>query len=333
MKALNFLRGAKAKASFQSAADRRLRVMLGAQVVWLFLVFLIGFWWGNLLLDKSSQILALEGRLGLSRPDSLSQWQRTQRMIHWEGAFFGALVFGSTAVLFLLYWRDARRAKGIEAFFAAVTHELRTPLTSIRLQAESIADQLKDGSSQKSLVGRLLEDTFRLETQVERTLELARLEGGGPVYTQSLQLKPWMDRFLKNSDYSRFIRFDSEVEDFSIKADPVAMHVILKNLFENSIRHSGRENVLVKIQTVPLASASSKDEITLTLKDNGLAQDGLPKKLGILFNKGARSQGAGVGLYLVRTLMDRMEGNVEFVPTQDGFETRLTFRPGAIDGN
>ena len=39
-----------------------------------------------------------------------------------------------------------------------------------------------------------MEDTMRLESQVERTLELARVEGGGPVFPEPMELKPWLDQ-------------------------------------------------------------------------------------------------------------------------------------------
>ena len=317
----------KSKTTFQSAADRRLRIMLGAIIVWLLVVLLIGFWWGSLLLGKAKRIAELESQLGIAFSETLSQWERTQRMLFWEGGSFVVLLLGSTSVLFWFYWRDLRRARGVEAFFASLTHELRTPLTSIRLQAESIADQLGRDSDQKILLDRLLDDSVRLETQVERTLELARLEGGGPVFTQGLSIKPWMERFLKNSDYTRLIEFDFSVEDEQITADPVALHVILKNIFENSIKHSGRDRVKVLIRTLH----SLPGFVTLQVKDSGVGLEECPKDLGKIFNKGESSQGAGVGLYLVKTLMHKMHGSVDFIPgtTGEGFEVRLVFQRGA----
>ena len=97
---------------------------------------------------------------------------------------------GVDGVLFWLYWRDAKRTRSLQAFFASLTHELRTPLTSIRLQAESISDGLADHPEQKDFLQRLLEDSQRLELQVERVLELARVEGGGPIFTQAIQIVP-----------------------------------------------------------------------------------------------------------------------------------------------
>ncbi len=58
-------------------------------------------------------------------------------------------------MLFWYYRRDMRRARGTQAFFAALTHELRTPLTSVRLQTEAIAA----GEPSLELIERLLADT------------------------------------------------------------------------------------------------------------------------------------------------------------------------------
>ena len=44
------------------------------------------------------------------------------------------------------------------------------------------------------LINRLLEDTSRLEAQVEKTLELARLEGGGALDLQPLPIRAWLER-------------------------------------------------------------------------------------------------------------------------------------------
>src|SRR5690606_29195371 len=93
--------------------------------------------------------------------------------------------------------RDRKRTRSIQAFFASLTHELKTPLTSIRLQAESIADPTNDDAFKRQLVERLLADTSRLEAQVERSLELARLEGGGPVFVQGYELKNLIERGLR----------------------------------------------------------------------------------------------------------------------------------------
>ncbi len=302
----------------------QMNAILVVHLIWLVTVCLLGAWWGRLLLSQASRIAILEGKLGLSVDLTQSQWHRTQRMLFWEGSVFFLLLLACTGFLFWLYRRDSKRNKGLQAFFASVTHELRTPLTSIRLQAESIAESPPAEISQGSLIRRLLEDTIRLESQVERTLELARVEGGGPVYRQPLQVKPWIDRFLSGwfSDYKDRVEVCLNIEDLVIEADPIAMQIILKNLLENSIKHSRRDQVQIFISTV-----RSDQAIFLRVQDNGQGYAGDQKSLGRLFFKDPSSQGTGVGLYLVKTLMKKMGGWVEFDLTT-GFQVSMGFTEG-----
>ena len=235
--------------------------------------------------------------------------------------------------MFGLYWRDYRRARSIQAFFASVTHELKTPLTSIRLQAESSADSLPDTHEAKPLTGRLMEDSSRLETQVERVLELARLEGGGPVFSRTVNLRQWIDRFLASwaPSYRTKVQVLNQVEDLDIYADPTALQVIFRNLLDNSIRHSQKERTEVSLSSVRKGGGW----LELVISDNGTEKPKtttpLSSRLGKLFEKGSASQGTGVGLYLVKTLMERMGGRatfhgvVEAPHSKAGFKISLFF--------
>ena len=290
--------------------NRRFRKLASALTIWLGLVTILAVWWGTLLLRQAKRIAELERQIGLSSSMTLDHWERTQRMLFWEAGTFISLLLASTSLLFWLYWQDARRAKSIRSFFASFTHELRTPLTSIRLQAEMIAENLSGKSEEGLLVRRLLEDSLRLEAQVERTLELARVEGGGPVFTQAFPLKPWLDRFLSIwiLDYQDRVFLETDVEDLLVEADPAAVQIIFKNLLENSIRHSEKEQVLINIRV----KSDPKGGVRVLVQDNGLGYLGDQRKLGKLFQKGAHSQGTGVGLYLVNALMKRMKGFAEY---------------------
>jgi len=239
-------------------------------------------------------------------------------MIFWESGTFYALILGSAIVILWLYAREEKRSKSVQAFFASVTHELRTPLTSIRLQAESIAD----GESDPQLVRRLLEDTQRLESQVERTLELARVEGGGPLFLHSLSLRPCIERAILPwvEHQSDRLSIQLEILDLNILADSSAVQVIFRNLLENSVKHS-RKN---KVNVVLRAERSGK-EVAIHFSDDGQGASDRAAHLGSLFEKGADSQGAGVGLYLIRVLMERMRGKAEFHTMQEGFAVTLRF--------
>ncbi len=312
----------------------RIRWILVVQVIWLAVAVAIMVWWGWLLLDKKEEILSLQQAAGATAEVTQREWLKTQRMVFAEGIVFLFLLVSIGLGLFVLYWRDAYRQKGLHAFFASVTHELRTPLTSIRLQAETLEDvigTLPGAENVKKLTGRLMEDALRLEAQVERTLELARVEGGGPLYSQSIPFRAWFMRWsesMRDAYPSQRIRFQVDrLGDEVIEADTSALQVVLRNAFENSIRHSGREPVTLTLSSVREKSGM----VLLEVRDDGANTSTMPSKLGQLFDKGSSSTGAGVGLYLVRSLMERMGGVAEFFAEPSGFRLCLRFKEGARD--
>jgi signal transduction histidine kinase len=316
-----------------SRPPARVRTLVALSFAWLAFLFALGGWWVFHMNQQAGRIADLERQAGITSLEASQQWARTQRMLQWEGAtFFGALLV-SLLLLGWLYWRDTRRARSLHGFFASVTHELRTPLTGLRLEAESLAELTPTTAPARALVDRLLDDTTRIESQVERALELARVEGAGPVPTQSLNLRSVVGQCLRQwrAPLTPVVVLRNEVADAAILADPAAVQIILRNLLENSARHAQRERV-----TVTLANSTAANRIILTVTDDGTAGVGLPRRLGQLFEKGPASKGAGVGLYLVRSLMRRMGGRAEFgpassVPGAPGFRVQLHFRTEVAD--
>ena len=317
-----------------SRPPARVRTLVALSFAWLAFLFALGGWWVFHMNQQAGRIAELERQAGLTSLEASQQWAKTQRMLHWEGAtFFGALAV-SLLLLGWLYWRDSRRARALHGFFASVTHELRTPLTGIRLEAESLAELTAAESPSRALVERLLDDTTRLESQVERALELARVEGAGPVPTQPLDLARVVSQFLRQwrAPLAPAVVVDNRVTSAAILADPAAVQIILRNLIENSVRHCQRERV-----TITVTNTVAPERVTLTVTDNGEPAAGLPLRLGQLFEKGPASKGAGVGLYLVRSLMQRIGGRAEFHAAEGGanprgFRVELHFRTEVSDG-
>jgi signal transduction histidine kinase len=305
------------------------RRMFATYFLWLGSMLVLGAWWVTLVFKQADRIHDLEVRLGLSASEAAEQWHRTQRMLMGEGIFFFAILLLSAGAMTWFYLRDMRRQKSLQGFFAGVTHELRTPLTGIRLQAESLALKLEGSENSHRLIQRLLEDVARLESQVERTLELARVEGGGPLALKDCQLVPWLARFFRNEleNRSRDLRLDSESlarigSDPIVQVDEAALSVVLRNVVENSVRHSGKRPVTLQLEWKKEGPLRGM----LFVSDNGNGFSGDPSQLLALFSKGDRSTGAGVGLYLGSQLMIRMGGALRIVQQESGFTIALEFK-------
>ena len=313
----------KGALSVQPARQSRLVAVLAG--VWVIIILVLAAWWASIIMRQSGQIAELGLATGQSTAAVNAELAVTHRMVFWELSTFLLLLLTLSAALFWFYWRDMQRARATQAFFAALTHELRTPLTSVRLQTEAIAE----GEPNPELVERLLADTHRLESQIDKTLELARIEGGGSLAEQAIRLESWLERVLRSiaAIHGEQAQLEVTVEPAlpPIRGDTAAVQMILRNLVENSVRHGDRDSVRIDV-----SARRSGNGIELRYRDNGRGPGDAPAKLGRLFQRGGSSSGTGVGLYLVRVLMDRMGGKVAFAQAEDGgFEARLSFQPSA----
>jgi signal transduction histidine kinase len=107
-----------------------------------------------------------------------------------------------------------------------------------------------------------------------------------------------------------------------VQADAGALQMVLRNLIENSVRHSQVSPV-----SVQLTAALRERRVVLDYRDNGRGVPSGAGRLGRLFGRGPGSSGAGVGLYLVRRLMQRMGARVHFdASAGGGFHCELRFR-------
>lgn len=307
--------------SIRPVRQSRLVAILAA--VWLVILLVLGGWWATIVLKQSERIAELSLATGVPQAEAVAELLRTQRMLQWESVFFLAVLLTLTLALSWYYRRDMRRARGTQAFFAALTHELRTPLTSVRLQSEAIAA----GEPTQELIDRLLADTHRLESQIDKTLELARIEGGGTLAVQAIRLDPWLVRTLHGIVASEGdgtqLSVTLEPDLPTVRGDTAALQLILRNLVENTLRHGNRAAARITVE-----GHRSGAGVVLRYRDDGTGYDGDPSALGRLFQRGVASRGTGVGLYLVRVLMDRMGGSVAFANVAGGgFEATLRFRP------
>jgi signal transduction histidine kinase len=304
------------------APKRRTALVAGAAGVWVALQLILVVWWATVIDRQAARLAALEAVGGAGQDLTTAQWARTRLMLIGESSTFLALLLAISLLLAWLYWREQLRARSMQAFFASVTHELRTPLTSIRLQAEAIAE----GDQRAELARRLLEDSHRLESQIEKTLELARIEGGGRLSEQGIRLHPWLSHSLRDIAGAHGERLDVrahlDADLPPVRGDALALQLILRNLVENSVRHSRVSPVSVRL------TASNKGAfVVLEYQDNGRGVAAGTGRLGRLFGRGAASHGAGVGLYLVRRLMQRMHGRARFdTAPGNGFRSELWFR-------
>jgi signal transduction histidine kinase len=284
------------------------KIVLG--IFWLILSVSLGVWWMLLGLNQSKQILDLQLQFGKKFEAELF-YQKQTRMIKMEGSFFILLLILGGSTLLILTQREYDRSNTLKSFFATLTHEMKTPLASLRLQAESLEEEVKS-KQVKIILNRLVDDTKRLELQMDKALYLASINRKESLYFEKINL----NQFLENLQSSYSILKLSLSETIFIQADRRALESVCKNLIENSIHHGEATKINISTRTL-----NSDSEICFS--DNGKGFAGNINKLGKLYYRHQTSSGSGIGIYLIQNLISKMQGTVFFQNTNQGFEAKL----------
>lgn len=269
--------------------------------LWLLTLLLLGSWWFYLMLNFDGVTSHLD-KIKMSK------------MLIWEGSTFIVLLILISASLLHFYLRDLKKTKSLHDFFAGLTHELKTPLASIKLQGEVIGELIeqKNDPHLNKLLGRLTADTIKLETQMDKLLQLSRLERGGELNLTPVKIIPFINKTFKYWSKDLNLEIQSENQNIEILADEFALELILKNLFENTKNHSNNK-------TINIILKNENHLLNMTYTDQSQFV-GDRRKLSELFYKHNSSKGSGIGLYLTRKLTEKMNGQF-FI----GFEPHLSF--------
>jgi len=202
---------------------------------------------------------------------------------------------------------------------ADIAHELRTPLTVIQGRLEALIDGVYPRDDAK--LEELLEETRVLSRLVEDLRTLANAEAGA----LALQKEPTdLVELLQGLSFElHFSLLLPPVEKVKSEAltpdiDPVRIREVLMNLIENAKRHGGDGNVTVRVEP-------GDGDIRISVSDTGpgIAPEDLPHIFD-RFYKGSGSQGSGLGLTIVRNLVEAHGGTIRAESTP-GKGTTIVF--------
>lgn len=212
---------------------------------------------------------------------------------------------------------------------ADVSHELMTPLTAIKgyLETLEMPSLALDDETRSRYLGIVREEALRLERIVGDLLDLARLEaGGGDFRLEDVPIGPIFARVLERHGRpagERGVRIESRGDQtILVRADPMRLEQALQNLAANALRHvpPGGHVVLDVERRV--------DGVALSVADDGTGI--LPEHVPYVFDRfykaeasrsdGAGAAGSGLGLSIVKTIVERHGGRIG-VRSTPGLET------------
>lgn len=222
-------------------------------------------------------------------------------------------------------------------FFTNVSHELRTPLTLIINPAEDLMQAVEPQTEARHKAELVHKQANKLLSLVNQLMDLRKIESGNmKVHLQNADIIAFIREIflifkIKADELNIRYTLDVFSEEVPVSFDPAKLEIILTNLLSNAFKYTpegGDVRLSVK--------QPDEDRLLIRVADNG---PGIrPEDLKHIFEPfyqvvrkdQPKAPGTGIGLSLVRELVQMLEGEIE-VQSEPGagsaFEVILPFNP------
>lgn len=224
--------------------------------------------------------------------------------------------------------------KSKEDFFTIASHELRAPLTAIRgyiaIIKQFFYESIKDEELKK-----IINDVDTLSVQliniVNDFLDTPKLEQGKiRVKKEPCDLIPIINTSIKETgsiatQKKLYIKFSSSFESAKVLGDKEKIRQVLINLISNGLKYTQEGGIIINIDKTP----NSQYKISIKDTGKGVSQENT-KLLFTKFqridpSKGSHLTSTGLGLYISKLLIEKMNGTIQLENTEEGKGSTFSF--------
>jgi len=216
-----------------------------------------------------------------------------------------------------------------EDFISTVSHELRTPLTSIRGFAQTMLtswDKLDDENKKKFLT-IIEQQSNRLINLVENILSVTKLPKESVILKNidvNTSIMPVI-QIIKQQYQTHKIITQFDETNPKISVDLEKFQQIMINILENAAKYSDENS------EITLITQHSKCEVSIKIQNEGSGiseefREKIFEKFSRIDNPLTRKiQGSGLGLFITKTLVEKMNGSIDFQNIPNGVEFEIKF--------
>ena len=211
-----------------------------------------------------------------------------------------------------------------------VSHDLRTPLAGLRAMTEALEDGLAEDPAR--FHRQMRTEVDRMVRMVDDLFELSRIQAGVlRLAPQQVLVGDLVSEALAGASpvaSSRGVRLGGHVEQgLEVSADPSELSRVVANLLVNAIRHTPAEG------QVSVEGRAVADGVELSVVDEcgGISEHDIERVFDVGWQgsaarspeQGAPGRGAGLGLAIVRGIVEAHAGQVGVVNEGDGCRFRV----------
>lgn len=211
----------------------------------------------------------------------------------------------------------------LDNFVYSVSHNLRGPLLSV-VGLLNLAEDSSSKTELNDLHTMMRTSISRLNDTLNDIIEYSR-NSRNEITCDYLD---WMEiirrTFLKMAylhpaeDITKMLTLNTIVPFFS---DIKRIEVVLGNLLINAVSYRSRDRELI----IGVEVSTSDDDVVIVIKDNGIGikEEVLPKIYNMFYRGTEASQGAGLGLYIVKEIVEKLHGKI-IITSMAGIGTTVT---------
>ena len=269
------------------------------------------------------------------------QWVLLSR-IKWimaSSLLFLLILVGSFAWISKHFFRQKQLSEIKTDFINNMTHELKTPISTISLATEALQDQqLNADSGQRQRFTQMISDeNRRLSHQVERVLQMAKLEKGTfQLKQEQLNVNQLLEGVVQNvrfrvEEQGGALRLQQKAERSLVTGDEVHLTNVFQNLLDNAIKYAdGPPDITVRV-------GQYLQQLRVEVSDKGIGMGSDEQKH--IFDKFYRVsngnvhnvKGFGLGLSYVATIVQAHAGDIRVSSSKGRGTTFYLYLPFAQD--
>lgn len=214
-------------------------------------------------------------------------------------------------------------------FAADAAHELKTPLAAISTQAQ-VALQSKNPEVQKQAIEKLLLSVERSTHVITQLLTLSRMVPESSINEQktvnilSIAREAIADIVPAAVQKNINIELIAHDEQYTVEGNGTSLSIMIRNLVDNAVKYTQSGGAVI------VSLKQDKDTITFQVADNG---PGVPSDLkNRIFERffrviGSKETGSGLGLSIVKQIVDIHHGTIHIIETQEpGLTIAITLK-------
>ena len=216
--------------------------------------------------------------------------------------------------------REAEAVRSRKELVAELSHDIKTPVASIKAMADVMSLTAKDDMERETIaaingkadqIDHLISNLFHATLEELEQLEVKPEEISS---TEILQM-------IRDADYRKMV-LQPELKDAVVLADRLRINQVISNIIANSYKYA---NTQIRINSAYEGSGPQYLMIEISDRGGGVPEEELELVTG-KFKRGSNAKGkdgSGLGLYISKYFMEKMEGSLECFNRDGGFAVRL----------